>query len=258
MEVQMTCIQYCSDLHLEFAENRDYLREHPIQAQGDILVLAGDILTLSTLDRFDWLFDDLSTKFRQVYWIPGNHEFYNGDIGHRSGSFQEQIRDNILLLNNRMVEIDGIGLIFTTLWSRLSEDNQAYVTGCLNDFKLIKRDGEPLSPPQYNAMHQESLQFLEQSLEKAPAKKVVVTHHVPTLHNYPVQYLGDPLNEAFATDLGELMKKYAPDYWIYGHHHFNTAPFKIGGTTLLTNQLGYVRMGEHKQYSPAAVVEVGA
>ncbi len=256
MEDKMTQIQYCSDLHLEFPANRAYILEHPIEAQAEVLVMAGDILTLSTLDRFDWFFDDISTKFKQVYWIAGNHEYYNSDIGNRSGSFEEKIRDNILFLNNRMVEIDGTGLFFTTLWSRLSEENQAYVTQSLNDFRLIKNRGKALSTSHYNAMHLENLQFLEKSLEEGPAKKVVVTHHVPTYHNYPVHYLGDPLNEAFATDLGELMKKHAPNYWIFGHHHFNPGPFKIGDTTLLTNQLGYVGMGEHRLYSPTAVLEL--
>ena len=36
-------IQYASDLHLEFADNRDYIEMGGIQPVGDILVLAGDI-----------------------------------------------------------------------------------------------------------------------------------------------------------------------------------------------------------------------
>ncbi len=37
-------VQYCSDLHLEFAQNARFLNETPIQPDGDILVLAGDII----------------------------------------------------------------------------------------------------------------------------------------------------------------------------------------------------------------------
>src|SRR5690606_2761753 len=256
MEDKIITLQYCSDLHLEFLDNQYYLEDHPIQPKADTLILAGDILTLSKLSKFDWFMDDISEKFKQVFWIPGNHEYYGSEIGSRSRAFTETIRENVFLLNNQLVEIDGVGLIFTPLWSRLSQENQGQITTSLNDFRRIRKDGRALSADHYNAMHGENLKFLEESLENGPDKKVVITHHVPTFHNYPVKYLGDVLNEAFAVDLGELMKKHAPNYWIYGHHHFNTAPFKIGETTLLSNQLGYVMMEEHHQFSTEAVLEL--
>ena len=36
-------IQYASDLHLEFAENRNYIENGGIEPVGEVLVLAGDV-----------------------------------------------------------------------------------------------------------------------------------------------------------------------------------------------------------------------
>jgi hypothetical protein len=84
-------------------------------------------------------------------------------------------------------------------------------------------------------------------------KKVVITHHVPTLMRYPARYKGDALNDGFAVELFDWISQRQPEAWIYGHHHANTPAFQIGKTQLLTNQLGYVQSGEHVGFDPGKV-----
>jgi len=68
-------IQYCSDLHLEFNENSEYLKINPLQPVGDILLLAGDVVPLGRINEHPWFFDFVSREFETVYWVPGNHEY---------------------------------------------------------------------------------------------------------------------------------------------------------------------------------------
>jgi UDP-2,3-diacylglucosamine pyrophosphatase LpxH len=65
-------LQYCSDQHLEFIENWSFMEENPLFPVGEILVLAGDIIPLSKLNRVREFFDFASRNFERVYWIPGN------------------------------------------------------------------------------------------------------------------------------------------------------------------------------------------
>ena len=45
----MTIFQYTSDLHLEFIDNTNYIAEQPLGVEGDILLLAGNIILLGDL-----------------------------------------------------------------------------------------------------------------------------------------------------------------------------------------------------------------
>ena len=69
-------LQYCSDLHLEFRENKAFMEAHPLEPRGDVLLLAGDVVPFGAMARYDSFFDDLSRRFETVYWLPGNHEYY--------------------------------------------------------------------------------------------------------------------------------------------------------------------------------------
>ncbi|ABG60174.1 metallophosphoesterase [Cytophaga hutchinsonii] len=191
-------------------------------------------------------FSYLSDHFQHTYWVPGNHEWYNSDMADRSGMLHEKIKDNVSLVNNAAVEQDGVQLIFSTLWSQISPAFAFQISQGMSDFHVIKYKGKPFSVEQFNRQHEESVSFIQKALQqKYAATTVVVSHHIPTFQHYPQQYKGSVLSEAFATELYDLIEAASPDYWIYGHHHSNVPDFTIGNTQLLTNQLGYVKCGEH-------------
>jgi hypothetical protein len=83
---------------------------------------------------------------------------------------------------------------------------------------------------------------------------VIITHHVPTFQNYPLKYIGSPLNDAFATDLDYFIESCNADYWVYGHHHAATEDFLIGNTKVVTNQFGYVHHKEHGAFNADRVL----
>jgi len=249
-------IQYCSDLHLEFPENNEFLMKKPVKPEGDILILAGDIVPFALLDEHSDFFDYVSDNFKITYWIPGNHEYYHSDAVHRSGTFTEQIRTNVFLLNNHVINLNGIRLIFSTLWSKINPANQWVIRQKISDFHVIKFDGKPFTPVHFNRQNQECTNFLTGALkEHYSGKTLIVTHHVPTFYNYPEKYRGDVLNEAFAVELYDLIERSYIDYWIFGHHHYNCPAFEIGTTKLITNQLGYVKYDEHHLFQPDAVID---
>lgn len=239
-------IQYASDLHLEFSENRAFLKEHPIKPIGDILVLAGDIVLFKVMERHQDFFDYCADHFEATYWVPGNHEYYSSSIISRTGAFQEDIKSNVHLVNNVKIKHGDVNLLFSTLWSYISPIHQWEIESGLNDFRVIRNGNRRFNVNDYNRLHSVSRYFLENNLDDE--NTVVVTHHAPTLMNYPEQYRGSTLNEAFAVELFDLIERKQPAAWIYGHTHGNIPDFTIGKTQLLTNQLGYIAANEHLDY----------
>jgi len=248
-------IQFASDLHLEFPQNKDFLKSAPIQPMGDILLLAGDIVPFSVMNKHADFFSYLSDHFLATYWIPGNHEYYQFDVATKCGMLNEKIKSNVFLVNNTVAIHENTNFIFSTLWSNIRPAYQWQIERALSDFQLIKYNGYRFSSDQYNSLHDECVSFLNRELQKNNSgKTVVVTHHVPTFLNYPDRFKGDALNDAFAVELFDMIERSSAEFWIYGHHHQNTPDFQIGKTLMLTNQLGYVNYNEHQLFSQEKAV----
>lgn len=65
------------------------------------------------------------------------------------------------------------------------------------------------------------------------------------------------LNSAFASEYGDLIADSRIDAWIYGHSRTNIDT-EIGGTRIISNQMGYVFEEEHltNGFDPAKFIEI--
>lgn len=250
-------IQYCSDLHFEFSANRNHLKDHPIIPTGEILLLAGDIMPFAEMKKYNDQINSLADQFTAIYWVPGNHEYYGYDIAQKPTPLFEKIRSNFFLVNNQQIQYKNVNLVFSTLWSKISPRNEWDVQQSVTDFSIISVGNEKLTPAYFSSLHADSLAFVAAAITAAPpGNTVVVTHHVPTLLNYPPKYKNNPLTDAFAVELFDFIEASGVSYWVYGHHHTNTPAFNIGRTQLLTNQLGYVQYNEHRLFRPDALFDL--
>ena len=251
-------IQYASDLHLEFRENSRYLRDHPIVPVGDILLLAGDIGYLnddnySTHPFWDWASDN----FRQTLVIPGNHEFYkSGDVGKIQNGCIAEIRPNVKCFYNTTVTIDDIDFILCTLWANIQPANAFVTEQNVSDFARIAYNGKLLNAHFFNQAHQKSVGFLTDACRTGKKRKrVVVSHHVPTMLCMADEFKNSRINGAFVAELYDFISDHDIDYWIYGHSHRNMPEIDINGTRMLCNQLGYISHKEHVTFHQEAIFE---
>lgn len=233
----MKIISY-SDLHLEFPHKWGL----PPDIEGDILVLAGDIITFRDFAPLTAL---LQGWKKTVLFVAGNHEYYTRMPMQEN---EEQFKGwlsaefpNVYFLRNEGVVIDGVNFFGGTMWTNFKSSNKAsmrYAAKGLNDFRYIRQAGV-FTPEDSIKQHQQFIVALEQWFDKrTPEPRVVITHHAPII-NPRSQYLLSPLEPAFVSyEMRSYIEKYAPDVWIYGHTHECDTQL-VGKTRVVSNQLGY-------------------
>jgi 3',5'-cyclic AMP phosphodiesterase CpdA len=63
-----------SDLHVAYAENREFVAGLRPESTGDWLLVAGDVA--ENVADIEWALGRLRERFARVVWAPGNHELW--------------------------------------------------------------------------------------------------------------------------------------------------------------------------------------
>jgi Icc-related predicted phosphoesterase len=231
-------IQVISDLHQEFGF-MDISFDNV-----DAVILAGDV-NLGT-KGIEWIKSAIPEI--PVIYVLGNHEYYKGSYPKTLNSIRSWAADsNVHVLENKAVVIGDITFHGATLWTDFALLGDSRINGSIcqskmNDYKMIRRD------PSYSKLrsidtfviHQQSLKWLQGSLESTTTQKnIVVTHHAPSIRSIPERHKDDIVSSAYASNLEPVILKYQPQYWIHGHIH-EPLRYEVGNTMVLCNPQGYI------------------
>lgn len=245
-------LRVMSDVHNEFGE----LRVDHVDC--DAVILAGDIdLGVAGLA---WALSNFDVP---IFYLAGNHEYYRGDFDVVNGALEDMAETvGGYLLQDIAREIDDTLFVGGTLWTDFKfagpqPTGMAHAERCMNDFRVITASGRRLHASDTVVEHNRTLAIIKKNVEKARKrglKTVVVTHHAPSPSSCHPRYEGDPLNAAFASDLG-LENDWGPDLWIHGHMH-NSSDYMIGRTRVVCNPRGYYPDELNPDFDPNMVVEI--
>jgi predicted phosphodiesterase len=249
-------IRIHSDLHLEFLDWR------PPTVEADVVVLAGDI------DKGARGVEWARRRFPDspVIYVPGNHEFYGGELHAVLQVLHDAARRfDVQLLDATQLNIAGVRFLGATLWTDFAlygstSSELRRVMGearlLMNDFRLIRHgEGMLLSPERVREIHLEQLNWLKSRLDEPfEGPTVVVTHHLPHRASIRPGHEEVRLNAAFASDLSYLVGP-PISLWIHGHTH-DSCDYVVNGTRIVCNPRGYLPQEPNPTFDPSLCVEL--
>ena len=255
-------IRHMSDLHLEFG---------PLTLQkvpADVLVLAGDIGVKT--QGAEWALKVARDLDIPTVMIAGNHEHYAGHT--ERGSVQDVIHDCMEIaeksggmlhfLEKTYCVIDGVKFIGATMWTDFNltgtqPQSMMKVRFGMNDYRKIVYGDDEFTPDDALAIHQSTIAYFKKELEDPDflGKKVVISHHGPSIKSVAGRYAGDDYNAAYVSNLENFVAYSGASLWTHGHVH-HSFDYMLGETRVRTNPRGYHGYEESEEFNPNLVTEI--
>ena len=227
-------IDYVSDLHLEKSPLR------LPKSNSDILILAGDIYHVSLFDyNISGFFDDISSKYKHIIYVPGNHEYYDSDLTVIKSlkSFCNRY-GNVYVLDNETKIIENIQFICGTGWTHfnnLDAGTMKQASRIINDYRRISNGNDMLTVYNIIERHAEFIKFFK-SVDKSDYINIAVSHHSPTvLTSAKIDSSYETLG-CYCSDMTPYME--GIEYWIHGHQH-DGVDVDYNGCKVRSNSRGY-------------------
>lgn len=261
-----------SDIHLEMErwKHARPIGEHfhlpPLPDDHEtILLLPGDIAYLDTPYMLLPFLVKMKERFKEVVFVPGNHEFYGGSLSHSVEKARPAVEmTRTLLLDNQTCVIDNVLFIGSTMWTDYGNNHMVMFDArtMINDYRQIRTGGDgyqhKITPNDLLARHNESRAWLAEQIEEGHKGDydgvVVLTHHAPCSMSIATRFAGDSLNGCYFSDLTHMMD-FGPTLWVHGHMH-STSDYEIYDTRVVCNPRGYEPHGEDTEYDPLLVIDM--
>lgn len=245
---------------------------HELEEQKDtILLIPGDLGEVCRTSYGEHV-QILADKYKEVLLVPGNHEYYKGNI-HRTHDRLTKLDDsieNFHFLQDNFRIFDDVMIIGSTLWTDFDGQNPLtrYLASIeMNDYKHIRHGPvtvpwqRKLKPEDVEAMHHISKLYIKNAVDTVretcdTMKVLVMTHHAPSFQSVPEMYIGDKLNGCYCSFMDYYIGELNPQVWVHGHIH-QSADYMIGDTRIICNPRGYgQRASENPNFNSNLTFEV--
>jgi len=230
-----------SDIHIDYDENAKWVSNLSMaDYQDDLLILAGDVT--DTLQLLDWCLRSLAKRFRQVLFVPGNHELWVIRDGSVKDSLQkfDDVRTVAAANGASMQAYHGPDFsIFPLLgWYDYSFGEPT------EELRSMWMDYRACRWPNGLSDTEVTSHFL--SLNDDPpgpagAKVISYSHFLPRIDLMPafIPRANRVLYPILGTTrLDRQVRALRADLHIYGHSHVNRQ-VEIDGVTYINNAFGY-------------------
>ena len=257
-----------SDLHLEFGSWSIPSHDDDLDT---VLVLAGDIHTKGRAvlpgchdpqnkDQtvYSWL-GQYVDRFKAIVLVLGNHDYWGGCMDRMPQKIKEYVAsqgwDNVHILENEAVVIEGVAFIGSTFWTDMNggdsraryDDEQSSNNYKKIRFKLTRK----IKSQVLELRHKVSKNYIEKYCTDNPdVPKVLVTHQAPLLESWTEAHGELPPEWGDVSDCGEWIES-LPGLKVICHGHLHTAlDYMYRGRSVFCNPRGYAPDALTKGFDP--------